>query len=242
MSSSITTAVPSGLITTDWCVKEFLDWYDNPTECANSTLGQGPSDFETICCAGDIVDTTKDLYSFHGTNNTVDLDNLVCCRVDGPQQGGILPIPTNRMQCDQGNPTPLVSFAATNTANAAVWEKTYSSASLSVGSTTTLFSDYIPRQTPTCLWVYTKTGVAMRNVTVPTADITTLPAPSTDRFGYPITTGSFAPSSSTPSVVSSATDAATSATSSSGAASVMDFGATVWLVLAGIGLIHAVKS
>lgn len=83
----------------------------------------------------------------------------------------------------------------------------------------------------------------MRNVTVPAADITTLPAPSTDRFGWPITTGTFATGSGTPYTgSSSATDAATSATSTSGAASAVGFGAaTAWLLIAGLGLLRVVK-
>ncbi|KAM0716906.1 hypothetical protein Q7P37_006758 [Cladosporium fusiforme] len=241
MSSSITTAVPSGLITTDWCVQEFIGWHGEPAECANSTLGQKPSDFGTICCAGNIIDTTKDMWSLHrNANRTVDLDNLVCCLVEGPQQGGIMPIAIHRTQCEEGNPTPLVSFAATNTDNAAIWEATYTSASISAGLETTVTGDFIPRETPTCLWVYTKTGVAMQNVTLPAADITTLPAPTTDEFGWPITTGTFAPSSSTaPSLTE---DAATSATSTSGAASIVGSGATAWLLLLCLGSFHVLRS
>lgn len=248
MSSFITTAVPSGLISTDWCIQDSLDWDGNPNECAES--GQNPSDYGTICCAGDIVDTASDLYQYGGNskNATLNLDTLVCCRVDGPQQGGLQAIPTDRTQCTAGDPTPLASFAATNTANAAVWEATYTSASQSVGESTTFIGDFKPRQSPKCLWVYTKTGVAMANVTVAAADITTLPAPTTDRLGYPITTGSLAPSSSANSSSASADTTSSSSISpsstdatASGAASIQAISPTVYLFIIAFGLYRTAR-
>lgn len=255
MSSSITTAVPSGLITTDWCIQDSLNFDGEPNQCADS--GENPLDYGSICCTGDIVDTASDLYRFGNANKTINLDTLVCCVAHEPQQGGLQPIATDRTQCTQGNPTPLASFAATNTANAAVWDVTYSSASYSVGASTTVIDNFIPRQSPKCLWVYTKTGVAMRNVTVAAADITTLPAATTDRLGFPVTTGSFASSSTADSLASQSTahttaqssaipsssaGAATSASSTSGAASVQGIGSMAYLIIVALGLLRAMRS
>ena len=254
MSSSFTTAVPSGLITTDWCIQNSGDADGKPNQCADS--GKNPSDYGTICCAGDIVDTASDLYRFGNANKTINLDTLVCCVAHGPQQGGLQPIATDRTQCTQGSPTPLASFAATNTANAAPWHITYSGASQSIGASTTVIGDFIPQQSPMCLWVYTKTGVAMRNVTVSAADATTLPAASTDVSGYPTTTGSFAPSNTAESITSqapthataqssaissSSTSTTTPASSTSGGASVHVIGSMVYLCLVALGFVRAIR-
>ena len=176
--SSITTAVPHGPINTDWCIQDILFVDGNtPNGCANSTRGQKSSDFETICCVGDIVDTTQNLFAFRITNS-INLANLVCCRIEGPQAGGFGPINTVATACTEGTPTPLASMAATNTDNAALYRETFTSASFG-GETP---GDFVPTMTPTCLWVYTKTGMALRNVTVPAADITTLPPATTGYF------------------------------------------------------------
>jgi hypothetical protein len=239
-SSSITTAVPSGLISSEWCVQNSLDWDDLPNQCADSA--DNPSDYSTICCAGSIVDTESNLFSSGSTlNRTINLDTLVCCVEEGPQQGGILPFNNDPLECPDGKPTPLASFAATNTANAAVYEVTYTSASVSEGRTTTVTGDHIPRKSPMCLWVNTKSGVEMMNVTVAVADITTLPAPTTDKFGWPITTGSLAPSSTVDSDTSS-TAAAASTASTSGAASTYGVSATAYLFLLAFGFYRAARA
>ena len=245
--SSVTTAVPTGLISSEWCIQDSLDYDGNPNVCGDS--GKNPSDYGSICCAGDIVDTESDLYRFGNSNFTINFDSLVCCGVDGPQQGGLQAIPTDRTQCTLGIATPLASFAATNTANAAVYEVTYTSASVSDGEFTTLTGDFIHPHSPKCLWVYTKTGVAMTNVTVAAADITSLPAPTTDIWGSPITTGTLAPSSTADSGASvSATGSsmrATSASSSpssvseSGATSIYGTSSTACLLILAFGLFRA---
>ena len=243
LSSAITTAVPSGLITSEWCVQDALNYDGNPNECGDS--GQNPSDYGTICCAGDIVDTESDLYRFGNSNKTINLDTLVCCVVDGPQQGGLQAIQTDRTQCTLGSPTPLVSFAGTNTANAAVYEVTYTSASVSEGESTSVTGDYIHPQSPKCLWVYTKTGVAMMNVTVEAARTTSLPAPTTDSTSYHITTGSLAPSSTAGSQASSSassTETAASAASSSGVASTYGASSTACLLILAFGLFRAART
>jgi hypothetical protein len=243
-SSSITTAVPSGLITTDWCIQDSLGWHDEPNVCADS--GTNPSNYGTICCAGDIIDTSGGLALItngNSKNHTLDLNTLVCCLVEGPQQGGILPLNSDPTQCTEGNPTPLASFAATNTDNAAIWAATYTGASESAGESTTVTGDFIHRETPKCLWVYTKTGMAMQNVTVAAADITTLPAPTTDKFGWPITTGSLASSSiASSSVSSSSTDAAASTSSASGAASLHSISPAVYLFIMAFSLVRAART
>lgn len=81
----------------------------------------------------------------------------------------------------------------------------------------------------------------MTNVTVAAADITTLPAPTTDKFGWPITTGSLAPSSTTESATSS-TAAAASTTSTSGAAPIYDASSTTCLLILALGLYRAARA
>ena len=238
--SSITTAVPSGLISSEWCVQNSLDWDDLPNQCADSA--ENPSDYSTICCGGSIVDTESNLFSSGSSlNRTINIDTLVCCVEEGPQQGGILPFNNDPLGCPDGKPTPLASFAATNTANAAIYEVTYTSASESGGLSTTVTGDYIPRKTPMCLWINTKSGVAMTNVTVAAADITTLPAPTTDKFGWPITTGSLAPNITADSEISP-TAAAASTTSTLGAASNYGVSSTACLFVVALGLYRAARA
>ncbi|GAD91856.1 hypothetical protein PVAR5_0438 [Paecilomyces variotii No. 5] len=188
MSSSITTAVPSGLIKS-WCLADLADFDNKPQQCANETLGQKPSDFQTICCDGDIIDTTQNLWQPYRKGPLyLNIDNLVCCRLVGAQQGGIQAIDPDQTHCTAGSPTPLASLAATNTKNAADYLVTYTSASY--GETTT--GDFIPTETPRCLWMNTNTaqsnGVGVQTVTVPAARISTLAAATTDMFGMPIAT------------------------------------------------------
>lgn len=266
MSSSITTAVPSGLVVTDWCIQNSIDFEGNAHVCGNSD--NHPSDYGTICCAGDIVDTASDMYRYGNANHTINLDTLVCCRIEGSQanNGGLQAIATDRNQCTQGNATPLASLAATNTANAALWEETITGAYQSVGPSTTVIGDYVPLQTPMCLWVYTKSGVALRNVTVPAADITTPPAPTTDAMGSPITTRSSTsnstvdlvtsmsssatdattsvsgPSEASTSAASSSTYATTSPSSASGAASVASLNSTVYFLLLAFSFFGVARS
>jgi hypothetical protein len=165
--SSIVTAVPTGLIQ-EWCIQ--APWFGpDRQECANATRGTTEAGFETICCDGEIVDTAKDLY--HSGGGPINLADLICCRVQGPQMGGIGPIPTNAgTECSTGTPTPLASLAATNTVNVQGYLVTFTSASFGDGTT----GDFIPTQTPYCLWAYTASGVSLTNITVPAAQITTL--------------------------------------------------------------------
>lgn len=111
------------------------------------------------------IDASQDLYGSRNST-TVDLQDLVCWSVQGPQMGGILPLRTNAYdECAEGTPTPLASLAATNTGNAQLYVVTYTSASF--GETTT--GDYIPTEMPYCLWADTAHGVAMTEITVPAA-------------------------------------------------------------------------
>jgi hypothetical protein len=214
--SSVVTAIPSGPVH-DWCIKGpwWGDYKATRSECANATLGTFPSDYETICCNGDIVDTTKKLRF----GDAIDLADLVCCQLHGPQQGGIGPIisgpPT---QCTSGSPVPLASLAATNTLNVQNYPVTYTSAS--VGSSTT--GDFIPTEIPYCLWANTASGaVSLVNVTVPAAQITTLSSSSSAYSGVGMAsmgTGI----SSTPTTSSKQSSTSTSdATSVSASRSVM---------------------
>ncbi|KAL1871487.1 hypothetical protein Plec18167_007047 [Paecilomyces lecythidis] len=198
MPSSVTTAVPSGIIK-NWCIADLGDFNNKPQQCANETLGQKPSDFQTICCDGDIIDTTQNLWQPYRPKSEgplyLNIDNLVCCRLVGAQQGGIQAIDPDQTHCTAGSPTPLASLAATNTENAADYLVTYTSASF--GESTT--GDFIPTETPRCLWMNTNTaqsdGVGVKSVSVPAARISTLPAATTDMFGIPIATSESASTS-----------------------------------------------
>ncbi|RYF33881.1 MAG: hypothetical protein EOO38_29890 [Cytophagaceae bacterium] len=129
-----------------------------------------------------------------------------------------------------------------------------------------VIGDYVPLQSPVCLWVYTKTGVALRNVTVPAADVTTPPAPTTDAMGSAITTGSSmsnstvdsvtsmsssavdtttsasGPSATSNSAVSSTTDATTSPSPASGAASAAGLNSTVYLLLLAVSFFGVART
>ncbi|KAK0753766.1 hypothetical protein B0T18DRAFT_385757 [Schizothecium vesticola] len=109
--SSITTAIPTGAMPlgTPWCMSPLL----NPlvmqkphpfSECANSSAipPTVPSDFQTICCDGVIIDTTFDIWgeamawfdnirmnataTWPLAHHRLNLDNLVCCREAGATQ------------------------------------------------------------------------------------------------------------------------------------------------------------
>nr|OQO22059.1 hypothetical protein B0A51_09807 [Rachicladosporium sp. CCFEE 5018] len=182
--SSLSLSVPSGLITTPWCIAPQYDTSFAPSQCANST--QQPSDFQTFCCAGSIIDTTQDLYNWPSPDNrTFDLSNLVCCLVPGSDTTttGLQPVPTARQSCTAGAATPLLSLAATSTGNAAYYPITIASGSVSTASDTTVYGDYKPVQTPTCLWVYTASGVSLSDITVPAAQVSTMLL-TTDLFGH----------------------------------------------------------
>ncbi|KAF3919507.1 hypothetical protein ABW20_dc0100897 [Dactylellina cionopaga] len=187
MSSSITTVVPTGTII-DWCVANQVQYGASGVyQCANETIGQKPSDFESICCDGEIVDTKEDLWQLKRPKSAgpfkLDLDDLVCCRF-GREQGGIQAINPTRTVCTAGTPTPLASLAATNVDNARAYLVTYASASQGEG---TSLGDWTLLTTPQCIWMNTNTrdsqGVGVKTVVVPAADITTLPAAATSEFG-----------------------------------------------------------
>lgn len=221
MASSITTAVPSGIIK-NWCLADLSDFGSGPYECANETVGQKPADFQTICCDGDIIDTAENLWQPYRPKSAgpfyLNIDDLVCCRLVGAQQGGLQAIDPDQTHCTAGSPTPLASLAATNTENAADYLVTYTSASF--GESTT--GDFIPTATPRCLWMNTNTaqsaGVGVKTVTVPAASISTLPAATTDMFGRPIAT-SISSSTSRSHVASTQATQTGSSPSSSASAS-----------------------
>lgn len=206
--SSIVTAVPSGVVQ-DWCIQS--PWFGNQIQqCANATRGTQESDYQTICCDGSIIDSSRDLYT-GGPGGSINIDDLVCCRIQGPQAGGLGPPPMGpQTMCASGTPVPLTSLAATNTLNAQDYLVTYTSASF--GGPTP--EDYIPTETPYCLWANTKSGVAMATVTVPAARITTLSSSS-----YNIVTLNQTPASSETLSPSETTSAATQSTSTSSAGS-----------------------
>jgi len=197
--SSITTSIPTGTISSGptWCIKDIFAWgLDHPPykyeECANATSilnpPTQPSDFLTICCDGDIIDTSQDMYKYGLRNKgfftyPLELDNLVCCREAGARQmGGIGPFP-NPTRCDAAlTPTPLASLAATNTKNAVPYLATYESGRWDDKISDNV--DWIRTETPKCLWVQTThPEVTMVEVQVPAAVITTLPIAVTDAWG-----------------------------------------------------------
>ncbi|KAI2604670.1 hypothetical protein GGR54DRAFT_449491 [Hypoxylon sp. NC1633] len=188
-TSSITTAVPIGPIE-QWCVASPESFEGKPYECANHTQGTTETDFQTFCCDGEIINVVRDFWRapfWNSGDRSMKLADMVCCGLGGaPQQGGIGPIPTVHTSCAEGSPTPLASLAATNTANAAPFRVTYTSASYGGDGTV---GDFIPTQSPSCFWAYT-VGVAMSEVTVPAADITTLSSSSAFFYTVPTTTRS----------------------------------------------------
>ncbi|KAI1804689.1 hypothetical protein F4811DRAFT_552557 [Daldinia bambusicola] len=185
MSSSITTAIPTGLIE-NWCLAPAMHFNGTRYECADGKPEWQPSDFQTFCCDGQILNTVKDIWRdlVKGGNNSMAISDMICCGNSGPEQGGILPLPTAYTECSEGSPTPLASIAGTNIDNAVPFLVTYTSASFGEG---TVVGDYIPTKTPTCFWAYTK-GVGTTEVTLPAPQITTLSSAETDEWGYTITT------------------------------------------------------
>jgi hypothetical protein len=127
-----------------------------------------------------------------------------------------MPIDTDYTHCGaSANPEPLASLAATNTDNAALYLVTYESASQDI---TGGIGDWTVTEKPTCLWIETANkAVTMVDVTLPAAQITTLPPPTTDRFGYTIVPSTA--SSGEQSRSGRVTDAPSATTSSADAAS-----------------------
>jgi hypothetical protein len=167
--SSLVTAVPSGLV--HWCLmpRFFPPYMSETPHCANASRGTAESDFGTICCDGDIVDTSFDMY-VHGTRDDIDLADLVCCRNPGIQSERQSP-PTDdgqRTHCTAGTPVSLLSLAATNTQNAQSYLIGYTNVTRGVETWQNLAVTGIPY----CLWFNTARASAMINVTVPAAQIT----------------------------------------------------------------------
>jgi hypothetical protein len=183
-------------------------------ECANSTLGTKKEDFQTFCCDGDIVETETGFFGGGITNYTefeLDIENLVCCREGGKLlPGGIMPLDTDYTHCSAGDPVPLASMAATNTKNAELFLVTFESASeLATGG----MGDWTYTETPTCLWIQTAhSDVSLAEVTVPAAQITTLPRVSTDPWSDRITLASGDSASGRRTTESSATQSTQSTT------------------------------
>jgi hypothetical protein len=169
--TSVSTIIPAGIIS-EWCITQpyFLGIPGTDYQCANSSRGTVESDFITICCDGDIIDTAFDLY-FHSGPTSLDINDLVCCQPNGPQTGGLQPIAQGPYTyCTSGTPIPLISFAATNTGNQEPFLVTYTSASY--GDHTT--GDFIPTQVPQCLWADTAHGISLTTAILPAPMFTTL--------------------------------------------------------------------
>ncbi|KAJ4355872.1 uncharacterized protein N0V89_003894 [Didymosphaeria variabile] len=96
--SSITTAIPSGPVNTPgigpdyrgnkWCIQGLIDIFESDTppytynECANTTLSEKKSDFETFCCDGSIIDTSYNLWGQRDISDyQLDIANLRVCAV-----------------------------------------------------------------------------------------------------------------------------------------------------------------
>ncbi|KAI1408994.1 hypothetical protein F5Y13DRAFT_171304 [Hypoxylon sp. FL1857] len=235
--SSITTAIPTGPIET-WCVGAMQFFDGTKYQCANGT--QKESDFQTFCCNGEIINSVHDIWKpafWKGKDHSVNLSDMVCCGISGPQAGGILPLPSANTMCNQGSPTPLASLAATNTDNAQLFPVTYTSASF--GDNTV--GDFIPTNTPNCFWAYTE-SVPTKEVTLPAPDITTLPPPTTDAFGFPIpTTSATRPTSASGSDSGSGSTTTPPTTVLTGTAvqSGSDTSSTATTTPSGAGSVHA---
>ncbi|KAF3929684.1 hypothetical protein AA313_de0204274 [Arthrobotrys entomopaga] len=180
--SSITTSIPSDTII-NWCVANQIQYGDTePYQCANTTIHQSSSDFESICCDGRIISTKDDLWN--PTNDTkVKVEDLVCCRYHY-EEGGFHAINPTKTICTAGTPTPLASLAATNVDNARAYLVTFASAS----QDGTSLGDWTLLTTPQCFWMNTNTkdsqGVAAdKTLVLPAADVTTFGADVTSEFG-----------------------------------------------------------
>lgn len=181
MSLSITTSVPSGTIGGDWCLQNLEGFGGTPNQCADPAKHQKPSDFDTICCAGDIISKPQNLWDYHRLNRTqLNLEDLVCCLYADQPLNSNPSMTSDAHTCPQGSPTPLASLAATNTENAVLYRRTYTSAGpYSWTGATGFYGDYVPVATPRCLWVYTKGGISMSEVTLPAATISAMSVTST---------------------------------------------------------------
>lgn len=159
-----------------------------PPHCINGGRGNVDSEFGTICCDGDIMDTRFDMYD-KGPRVDVDLADLVCCRNQGPQpQQQSLPHEEgNKTRCTAGTPVPLLSLAATNTQNAQSYFIGYNN--ITYGAE--VWENFPETGTPYCLWFNSAKATSIINITVPAAQITTMsstpPLPGLTIEGTPTT-------------------------------------------------------
>ncbi|KAI0838446.1 hypothetical protein F5Y06DRAFT_268104 [Hypoxylon sp. FL0890] len=211
MSSSITTSIPTGVIS-EWCLvpetprRSLFTTYCPQPYHNGSTVN--PGIFQSICCDGVIVDTSFDLYnptpdvpySISGDDNgthPVNLSDLVCCGITGVQSEALSPTPSLRTACAPGTiGTPLASLAATNASRADLYPVTYASRSTTDNPSATVTNDlwglatptYGASGTPVCLWINTESGVSMAEVTVPATYVA--PTASSTSSGSAVTSSS----------------------------------------------------
>jgi len=215
--SSITTVFPSGAVQ-PWCLSPIFGFSLAPISyCAAANAS---AEFQTVCCNGDIIDTTGKFQQ--GAIAPLDVENLLCCVLSGTQDwgndSGNAFDPTT---CNSGSPTPIASLAATNTRNVAPYEIIYTNIP------TNLFSsiEITATGTPYCLWLYTASGVVMATVTVPAVQDVASPTSTMNSMASAITTiptstsqaTTTSPASTSQAITTSPTStfqASTSATSS----------------------------
>lgn len=195
----------------EWCCTGFDSAPHDPfwDTCANTTRGH-ERDFTTICCDGEIINTSVDIWVDPDVDyTTLELTDMVCCRQAGRNSGGLLPLPADYTHCASADPKPLASMAATNINNAQNIAATYVSASAGT-------ADWTKRSTASCLWVNTKNVSSTTEVTLPAAVVTTLLLESEEVYW----TGGAEDSQSDAAFTTPATNYTTRATGSSSSRSI----------------------
>lgn len=178
--SSITTVFPSGAVQ-PWCLAPIFGFSLAPISiCAAANVS---AEFQTVCCDGDIIDTTGQAFQ-PGPQRPLDVDNLVCCVLSGTLDWRNDPVTIGSTTCASGSPTPIASLAATNTQNATPYEIDYTNVPTSLLSST----EITVSATPNCLWLYTASGVVMTTVTVPAVHDVTSPTSTMNSMASTITT------------------------------------------------------
>ncbi|KAH8895250.1 hypothetical protein GQ53DRAFT_48716 [Thozetella sp. PMI_491] len=163
--SSVVTAVPP--VFTEWCIAPawFPSWNRTAagrSHCGNSSRGLSEEDFETICCPGTITNIKFPIFkdAFNGDNYKININDLVCC----PGDAALADATTCSSSGPGADPTPLISYAATPTDKAELFEATYPGASQGAGTSPN--GDMILTEVPYCIWMYTGNGTGMSTISV----------------------------------------------------------------------------
>lgn len=196
--SSVTTVFPTGVVQ-HWCLAPIYGFNvtHDIADCAAQNIS---SNFQTVCCNGDIIDTTGQAFLSGIPLKPLNLSNIICCQLSGPQdenQNAGTFVSVQPSTCKSGTPTPIVNLAATNTENAAPYYIDFTDLPTGFGWS----SEIVATATPNCLWLNTVSGASLATLTVPAAAQETDSAPlraSPQSRSSSITTGPTSASSSQP--------------------------------------------